>query len=139
MEHIDAAIIHQYLRHASEGIQKKLIELFGCHVVVFDFPSGTFVIDIIGRIGDDEVRLGIAHQGFVGFCASSVPADQAVAAQRPHIPRFGNGGFLKFRIDIEIILFDTILQGVLEERINLSRLKTGKGYIKIRPLQIGDQ
>ena len=62
-----------------------------------------------------------------------------MAAQCPHIARFGDGGLLKFRVHIEIILFDAVLQRILEECIDFGRFKTGEGYIKIRTLQIGNQ
>ena len=75
----------------------------------------------------------------IGFRLRAVPADQAVAAQCPHIARFGDGGLLKFRVHIEIILFNAVLQRILEKCINLGRLKTSEGNIKIRALQISNQ
>ena len=59
--------------------------------------------------------------------------------QRPHIPGLGDDRGLQLGIHIEIIIFDLALLGVLEQRVDLRRLKAGEGHIKVGPLEVGDE
>ena len=139
LDAIDGGIVSHRPLHVLESSQKEFVESGIRHVVVFDLPSGTFVVDIVGRVGHDEVCLGIAHQQRISLCFGAVSTNQAVSAQHPHITRFGECGVFQLGINIEVIIFDPILDAVTEESIDLRRLKASQGYIEIRTLQIGDQ
>ena len=139
MEHINGGIVCHGSVHLLVGSQEEVIEGFVGHVIVFDLACGTFVVDVVRRIGDDQVCLGVAHEQFKGFRLGAVSADQTVAAQLPNVTSFGEGGLLQLCIYIEAILLHPIFQAVLEQVVNLRRLEASQRYIKVGTLQISNQ
>ena len=125
--------------HLRVRIQKEAIKGIVCHVVVFDFACAAFVVDIVRRVGDDQVGFGAAHQKVIGFSLGAVTADQTVATECPDITGLGHGGLFQFCAYIEIIIFDTVLEGILEQVIDLGRLKTSEGNIEVSALQVSNE
>ena len=136
VEHIDGSIIRHRGVHLRVRIQKEVIKGFVSHVVIFDFARAAFVVDIVRRVGDDQVGFGAAHQKVIGFSLGAVTTDQTVATERPDVTGLGHGGLFQFSAYIEIIIFDTVLEGIFEQVIDFGRLKTSKGHIEISALQI---
>ena len=139
MEHIDGCVISHDRLRVLEGCQEELIERLVCHVVVFDSPGAALVVDIVRRVGDNQVGLATCHQKLEGFRFRAVATDKAVPAQRPHITGLGDGRLLQLGGHIELIFVQTVFHGLLEEIINFRRLKAGEGHIEIRTLQIRNQ
>ena len=108
MEHIDGRIVRHDLLHIGKGIEEKVEKLLRCHVVVFDFPGAALVVHIVGRVGDDEVRLTTIHEGGVGFFFCTVAADEPVPSQRPDVAGLREGRLLELGIHIEIVLLDVL-------------------------------
>ena len=119
--------------------KQKLVEFLACHVVVLDLPGAALVVDIVGRVGDDQVGLQTVHQQREGFRLGAVPADKPVPPQRPHIPGLGDSRLLQLGVHIELIILDPIFQAVFEEVIDLGGIKAGEGHIEVGALQIGDE
>ena len=88
MEHIDGRIVRHDLLHIGKGIEEEVKKLLRCHVVVFDFPGTALVVHIVGRVGNNEVRLAAVHECGVGFLFCTVAADESVSAKCPYIARF---------------------------------------------------
>ena len=139
VEHIDGSIVRHCGVHLRVRIQKEVIKGFVSHVVIFDFACAAFVVDIVRRVGDDQVGFGSTHQKVIGFGLGAVTADQTVATERPDVTGLGHGGLCQFCAYIEIIIFDAVLEGVLKQSIDLGRLKTSKGHIEVSTLQIGNE
>jgi len=45
-----------------ESGKEELIELFFCHVVVLDCSGSTFVVDVVGWVGNDKISFRPSHQ-----------------------------------------------------------------------------
>ena len=88
VEHIDGGIVRHDLLHIGKGIEEEVEKLLRCHVVVFDFPGAALVVHIVGRVGNNEVRLAAVHESGVGFLFCTVAADESVSAKCPYIARF---------------------------------------------------
>ena len=139
MEHIDGGIVRHGFRCILKCRQQEVVEGGVLHIVVFDFPGAALVVDVIGRVGDDQVGLQSVHQQREGFRLGAVPADQPVPPQRPDIPGLGNGGVLQLGVYIEVILFDPVLQTVLKKVIDLGGVEAGEEHIEVGALQVGDE
>ena len=139
MEHIDGSIAGHDGFHIGKGIEQELIEGVVCHVVVLDLPGRAFIVHVVRRVRDHEVGLDVAHQGVVGFLFRGIATDQTVPTKRPDVTGLGEGGFFQLLIHIEIIVVDAVLQAGLEKVVDLGRIKTGEGNIKVLALQVSDQ
>lgn len=122
-----------------EGVEQELIEGVICHVVVLDLPGRAFIVHIVRRVRDHEVGLDVVHQSVVGFLLCGISADQTVPTERPDVASLGKGGLFQLLIHIEIIVMHAVLQAVLEKVVDLGRVKTGEGNIKVLTLQVSDQ
>ena len=139
MKHIDGSIAGHDGFHIGEGVEQELIEGVICHVVVLDLPGRAFIVHVVRRVRDHEVGLDVAHQGVIGFLFRGISADQTVPTERPDVASLGKGGLFQLLIHIEIIVMHAVLQAVLEKVVDLGRVKTGEGNIKVLTLQVSDQ
>ena len=139
VEHIDRSIVRHCGVHLRVRIQEEVIKGIVCHVVVFDFACAAFVVDVVRRVGDDQVGFGATHQKVIGFSLGAVTADQTVATECPDITVLGHGGLFQFCAYIEIIIFDTVLECILEQVIDLGRLETSEGNIEVSALQVSNE
>ena len=139
MEHIDGSIAGHDGLHIGESVEQELIECVVCHVVVLNLPSRAFIVHIVRRVRDHEVGLDVAHQSIVGFLLCGIAANQTVPTERPNVASLGEGGLFQLLIHIEIIVVNAVLQAALEKVVNLGRVKTGEGNIKVLALQVSDQ
>ena len=57
MEHIDRGIVRHDFLGILKRCQQEVIEGGVLHVVVLDLPGAALVVDIVGRVGDDQVGL----------------------------------------------------------------------------------
>ncbi|MPN03465.1 hypothetical protein SDC9_150695 [bioreactor metagenome] len=136
MKHINGSV----LRHRHFGVCKcrkqEVIERNAPHIVVLDFASRSFIIDVVRRVGHHQIGELPVHQSGEGVGFGRIAADQPMAAKRPDITELGNGGLYKFRINIKIIVVDTVLERVLEQVINFSGVEARERHIKVSALQI---
>ena len=133
MEHIDGGIVRHDLLHIGKGIEEEVEKLLRCHVVVFDFSGAALVVHIVGRVGNDEVRLAAVHESGVGFLLGTVTADESVPPQRPDVTEFREGRLLQLGIHIKIILFG--FNAIVKELRQLLFVKAGEKRVKICRLQ----
>ena len=108
MKHIDGGVVRHDLLRIGKGIEEEVEKLLRRHVVVFDFSGAALVVHIVGRVGDDEVRLAVVHEGSVGFLFCAVAADESVPSQCPDVAGLRKGRLLQFGIHIEIVLPDVL-------------------------------
>ena len=80
-----------------------------------------------------------AHQQLEGFRLSAVAANQAVAAQLPNVAGFAERRILQFECDVEFVVLNCILYGILKEVVDFSGVKAGQGNIEFGTLQVSDQ
>ena len=139
MEYVDAGIVGHDLFGVGKGVQQELVESGIFHIVIFDFPGCTLIVNIIRGIGDRQVGQPAAHEQLVGFSFGAVPADQAMFSQQPQVARFGQGWLLQFPVYIEVIVFYTFLHIAGKQIIDLFGIKAGEGYIEITALQVRDE
>ena len=133
VEYIDGGIIRHDLLHIGKGIEEKVEKLLRCHIVILDFPGATLVVHIVGRVGNDEVRLAAVHEGSVGFFLGTVAADEPMPPQRPDVTEFREGRLLQLGIHIKIILFG--FNAIVKELRQLLFVKAGEERVKVRCLQ----
>lgn len=57
VEHIDRSIVRHDFLCILKRCQQKIVEGGVLHVVVLDLPGAALVVDIVGRVGDDQVGL----------------------------------------------------------------------------------
>ena len=105
VEHIDGRIIRHDLLHIGKGIEEKVKKLLRCHVVVFDFPGTALVVHIVGRVGNNEVRLAAVHECGESFFLGAVTANEPVPPQYPDVAGLREDRLLQFGIHIKVILF----------------------------------
>lgn len=139
MEHIDGSIASHDSFHIDESVEQELVEGVVCHVVVLDLPGRAFIVHIVRRVCDHEVGLDVAHQSVVCFLLRGITANQTVPTERPNVANLGEGGLLQLLVHIKIIVVNAVLQAVLEKVVDLCRVKTGEGNIKVIALQVSDQ
>ena len=133
VEHIDGGIVRHDLLHIGKGIEEEVEKLLRCHVVVFDFSGAALIVHIVGRVGDDEIRLAAFHEGGVGFLFCAVAADEPVPSQRPDVTGLREGRLLQLGIYIEIIFFG--FNAVVKQLRQLLFIKAGEERVEVRRLQ----
>ena len=133
MEYVDGSILRHDLFHVGKSIQQELIELFSGHVVVFDFASRAFIIDIVRRVRHHQICFLPLHENLIGFCFCGIAAHQTMASQRPHITGFRKDRLFQFFVYIKIIILS--LSTVIKQSRQLLLIKTGKQGIKVHALK----
>ena len=133
VEYINGGIIRHDLLHIRKGIEEKIEKLLRCHVVIFDFPGAALVVHVVGRVGDDKIRLAAVHEGSEGFFFGAVTADEPMPSQYPDVSRLREGRLLQFGIHVEIIIFS--FNAIVKQLRQLLFVKAGEKRIKIYRLQ----
>lgn len=79
----------------------------------------------------------LAQQGFIG---NEYKTERKILLKNlTGSSAFGEGRLLQLGIHIEVVIVDTFLGVLTEQGLQLRRLKTGQGYIKIGALKVSDQ
>ena len=62
-----------------------------------------------------------------------------MGAKLPDVTKFCHSGFFQLCIYIKLIIVDAFFQGILKQVIQLRRIKTSKGNIKVSTLQVSNK
>jgi hypothetical protein len=92
--------------------------------------------DVVGRVGEQEVRTFVPHQQVKNGLVSSIPADQTMAPEMPHIarPRDSARRVIGSRVDLIVGLDRTVrgaLARLIEYEFDLGRRKAGELDLEI--------
>ena len=86
MEYIGRTAFFKMLRHSLKGGQQECIKLLVLHaVVLYGQTAGTLKRNAIGRIGQNEICLGVTHESRYIFRRCGITAHQLVSANCPNI------------------------------------------------------
>ena len=97
------------VRQASKArpvcLEQELPELAFGHVVVLDFLAvAALVVDVVGRVGEQQVSQLAVHQSLHVLRAGAVTTHDPVVAQQPDVAPLGDR--LLRRLCVEVVLFD---------------------------------
>ena len=133
---IDAAVIGQVGMHTAIGGEQEVIKFLIAHVVVHDLPRRLLYVHVVGRIRQDQVGPIAIHQTGVNFFAGAVAADHPVLSDQPKVTQLAEDRLLQFGIHIEVVLVDLLVMELIEQRIDLRRIKAGLAQVKVAVLDI---
>ena len=136
---VDRTVIGQVGVHAAVGGEQEVIEFLVGHIVVHDFPGGLFHIDVIRRIGQDQICLLPIHEPSVDFFTGAVATDHTMLPETPQVAELRKDRLLELRLHIEIILSHILRVDLIEQRLDLRRVKAGEAQVKIGILNILEQ
>jgi len=86
--------------------RQKLSELFGSHSVPTDLEplfGVAFVVDVVGRIGENQIHRLRRHEMFYVCSKSGVSAEHPMVTKHPHVARNRNGYLRQFRNRILVL------------------------------------
>nr|DAL04895.1 MAG TPA: hypothetical protein [Caudoviricetes sp.] len=139
VEDIDGAIVCQMPVHLLECCQKELVEFRVTHIVVQNLAGRFFHIHVVRGIGKNQICLGSVHQGIVAFCLSGIAAQNDVLSQMPEVALFGEARLLQLGFHIKVIFLDLFAVDLVEQRLDLRRVKTRLSEIEIGILDVLEQ
>ena len=139
MEHIDAAVRCQVLIHLGVSRQQEAVELAVAHVVVHDLASSFFHVYVVRRVRQHQIGLLAVHQLLIGFGLGGIPAEHTMLAKEPQVTLLGEHRLLQLGIHIEVILLDFLAVNLVEQRLDLRRVKTCKAQVKAAVLDVLQQ
>ena len=86
--------------------------------------------DVIGRVGEDQVRTLVSHEGADRLSVSGVAADEPVSSQRPNIAETGHGRVLVGQGRDLVLAFRRgawrALFGVVQENVDFGEGEAGE-------------
>ena len=133
MEHIDGGIVRHGFLCILKRRQQEIIEGGVLHVVILDLPGAALVVDIVGRVGDDEVCFAAVHEGGECLFLGAVTANEPVPPQRPDVTGLREGRLLQFGIHIEIVISG--FNAIVKQLRQFLFIKASKERVKVRCLQ----
>ena len=136
MEDVDGTVVCKMVVHLLERCQKELVEFRIAHVVIHDLTGSLFHIHVIRGIGKDQICLGSVHQGVVAFCFGRITAQNDMLSQMPEVTLFGEAWLLQLGFHIEVIFLDLFAVDLVEQSLNLRRVKTRLSEIEIGILDV---
>ena len=139
MEYIDGSIRFHVLLHVDECTEQELVELIIRHIVVLDFPSRFFHVDVVRRVRQYQVGLLPVHQPCIGFRQGGIPTDDAVVTEEPDIAASGKSRLFQLPIHIKVIFLDFLIVDFGKELLYFRGLETRQIHIEIDTLQIHDK
>ena len=116
-----------------------MIEGVVFHVVVLNLTSATFIIDIVRRVGHDQICLLSVHQKFIGLRLCGVTTDKAMLTKEPQVTGLGKGRLCKLSIHIEVVILNIFFCIFSEQVLQFFRLKSGERDIEVSALQVRDK
>ena len=114
MENVYAGVIRHDRLSVLKSCQQEIVKSIVCHVVVLDFSGAAFVVYIIRRVCDDQIRLAVIHKNGESFCFSAVSTNQPMSTECPYVAELGDRRLLELLIDIKIVIVQTILDAAFE-------------------------
>ena len=92
-----------------------------------------------GRVRQDQVGLITVHQAGVDLLTGTVAADDPMLSDQPQVSHLTEDRLLQFGIHIKIILVDLLVMELIEQRIDLGRIKSRLTQIEVAVLDILQQ
>ena len=106
MEYIGRTAFFQVFCHSLKGEQQECIKLLVLHaVVLYGQTAGTLKRNAIGRIGQNEVCLGVAHESRSICRRCCITAHQFVSANCPYIATLDKSCLFQGGGQVEVVLF----------------------------------
>ena len=139
VEHIDAAVIRQVVMHTAHGLLGKLVCFLIRKVVILDRPGSPLIGHEVGKIGQDQIRFHAVQHFRIAFHQGRVPAEDFMLSQHPQVAGLGKHRLLQLRFHIEIIFLDFLAVYLVEQGLNLRRVKARLAKVKIAVLDILQQ
>ena len=125
--------------HLLERCQQELVEFRVAHVVVHDLAGRFFHVYIVRGIGKHKISLHAIHQGIVALSFRGVTAQNTVPAQHPKVTCLREGRLLQLRFHIEVIFLDVLVVDLVEQRLDLRRLKARLAQVEVGVFDILQQ
>ena len=136
MEHIGRTAFFQMLRHSLKGRQQECIKLLVLHaVVLYGQTAGTLKRNAIGRIGQNEICLGVTHKSRYIFRRCCITAHQLVSANCPYIATPDKSCLLQGGGQVEVIFFCLAACIRTQQICQFLFIKSGHGKVEAELLQ----
>lgn len=140
VEHIRTAALLTHACHVGKRCEQELVEGVGLHRVVFDCESiGGLEGDVVGRVGEHQVRALAVHEHRDIVCVGGVPADEPVPADGPDVPALDEGGGLERFREVEAVVGDLVIVEGANHLGDFVIVEAGELGIIIGRVQVGDE
>ena len=136
MEYIGRAAFFQMLRHSLKGGQQKCIKLLVLHaVILYGQTAGTLKRNAIGRIGQNEICLGVTHESRYILRRCGIATHQLVSANCPDVATLYKCSFFQCSGEVKIIVFHCVTAVCIKQICNFSFIKASQTKVKTEILQ----
>ena len=116
-------------------LEQELPELAFCHVVVLDLLAvAALVVDVVGRVGEQQVSQLAVHELLHILRAGAVAAHDPVVAQQPDVAALGDG--LLRGLCGEVVLLDLLVDLDLEVQTKVGHVVVDACQLLHQKLQV---
>ena len=136
MEYIGRTAFFQMLRHSLKGGQQEGIKLLVLHaVILYGQTAGTLKRNAIGRIGQNEICLGVTHESRYILRRCCITAHQLVSANCPYIATLYKCSLFQGGGQVEVVLFCFAICIHTQQICQFLFIKSGHGKVESKFLQ----